>query len=389
MKEIFIATIMRQSGETGVQTHFNSYRHFLSKHQIKHQLITPFSYYAIFVYPVFSLRKLIEKFSTEKSVWWYRYWHAYFLKKALKNRLEINDDCVVYAQCPLSAQAAMDAKVSRKQRIVMVTHFNISQADEWVEKGLVIQNSQLYRSIKQFEADVLPKLDGLVFVSEFMKRELSKRIPGITNVTSAIIPNFLPDPGLPNTQTQSADLICIGTLEPRKNQQYLLDIMASLRDQGKPLTLTIIGDGPDRIALEEKAHELKISDLVRFTGFLSNGAEQLGSHRAYIHVATIENLPVTLIEAMARGLPIFVTPVGGIPELLVEGITGKAIPLNNARSAANIVAKAINDKQWMTTASIAARERFLNGYESEVVAKKLTSFLNVTSADCGNTNNIL
>jgi glycosyltransferase involved in cell wall biosynthesis len=375
MNPIIIATIMRPSGETGVQTHFNCYSAYLAEHQIDHQLVTPFSYFKVIVYPVFAVRKILHKLSGPLSVWWYRYWHAYFLRLALKDRLQSGGEYVIYAQCPLAAEAALSARVSSRQRVVMVTHFNVSQADEWLGKGLITQGDRIYRAIQDFEAIVLPKLDGLVFVSRFMQQALIERIPELARVSSAVVPNFLPDPGDVEESRSTTDLISIGTLEARKNQQYLLEIVAALRECDSPLSLTIVGDGPDKLMLEEKARALKIDDLVRFAGFVSNASGLITAHKACIHVATIENLPVTLLEALARGRPIFAAPVGGIPEVLGDETAGLALPLDDARAAARIIASVMNNEGWMKAAATAARKRFLDEYASNVVAKQLTEFL--------------
>lgn len=372
---ILIATLMRPEGDTGVQTHFRSFMAYLDKTGRQCELITPYNAPLWQVYPVFGLRKLVNLLSRGLGVWWYRYWHAFFLQQALKRRMQTGADSVIYAQCPLSAQAAMRARVSSNQRVVMVAHFNISQADEWAGKGLIPNGGRLYRAIQAAEAKVLPRLDGLVFVSDFMRRELAGRIPAISKVAAAVVPNFLSDPGLPEGQTVDADLINIGTLEARKNQHYLLEIIAALRELGQPLTLTLVGEGPDRRALEDKAQALKINDLVRFAGYLSNAAEKIERHRAYIHVATLESFGITLIEAMARGRPVFAAPVGGIPEVLGDGAAGLALPLNDAKAAARIVAQAMSDPAWMAAAGLAARERFLAEYISGVAARRLTQFL--------------
>lgn len=372
---ILIATIMRPEGDTGVQTHFRSFMVYLNKAGRQCELITPYCAPLWQVYPVFGLRKLVNLFNRELGVWWYRYWHAYFLQQALKRLLKTGYACVIYAQCPLSAHAALSARVSEKQRVVMVAHFNISQADEWAGKGLITRRGRLYHAIQAFEAEVLQRLDGLVFVSEFMRRELVGRIPAITNVAAAVVPNFLSDPGLPVGQTAVADLINIGTMEARKNQQYLLDIVAALRELGRPITLTLVGDGPDRKALEDRALALKIEELVSFAGYLGNAAQQIGYHRAYIHVATMESFGITLIEAMARGRPVFAVPVGGVPEVLGDGAAGLALPLGDSKVAARIVADALSDADWMATAGLAARKRFLGEYESDVAARRLEQFL--------------
>lgn len=366
---------MRPEGDTGVQTHFRTFMAYLHETGRQVDLITPYNASLWQVYPVFGLRKFVNLFSREWGVWWYRYWHAFFLQQALKQRLQKGKACVIYAQCPLSAQAALRARVSNNQRVVMVAHFNISQADEWAGKGLIPNGGRFYREIQAFEAEVLLQLDALVFVSEFMRRELIRRIPAITKMAAEVVPNFLPDPGLPVVQTIATDLINIGTLEARKNQHYLLEIVAAMRELGQPLTLTLVGDGPDRGALEDKARALKIDDLVRFSGYLSNAAVQIGGHRAYIHVATLESFGITLIEAMARGRPVFAAPVGGVPEVLGDGAAGMALPLSDAKAAARIVANAMCDLDWMAATATAARQRFLKEYESDVAARRLEQFV--------------
>jgi len=374
-KPILIATLMRPQGDTGVQTHFRTFAAYLGETGRQCELITPYNAPLWLVYPAFGLRTLVNFFNGALGVWWYRYWHAFFLQMALTRRLKSGAACVVYAQCPLSAQAALKARVSKDQRVVMVVHFNISQADEWTGKGLIPHGGRLYRAIQAVEAEVLPQLDGLVFVSEFMRRELGARIPAITNVDAVVVPNFLPDPGVVDADTAVHDLINIGTLEARKNQQYLLEIVAALRDMGWPMTLTLVGDGPDRMALEATARTLNLGELVRFAGFVRNGADQIGLHRACIHVATMENLPLTLLEAMARGRPVFAAPVGGVPEVLGDGAAGFALPLHDAKAAARIVADAMSNVEWLAAAGHAARGRFLADYASGVAANRLVQFL--------------
>ena len=178
----------------------------------------------------------------------------------------------------------------------------------------------------------------------------------------------------------TADLINIGTLEARKNQSYLLDIIAALREQGTPLTLTIVGDGPDRSLLENKAKDLEITDLVSFAGFVANAAALITSHIAYIHVAIIENLPVTLLEALARSCPIFAVPAGGVPEILNNNAVGLALPFNDAKSAAQTIANALKNQQWLLQTRISSRETFLKKYSDTIAAENLYYFLKNTDS---------
>lgn len=375
-KEILIATIMRPEGDTGVQTHFHTYKTYLREMGRQCGLITPYSAPLWQVYPVFGLRKLVNFINREASVWWHRYWHAVFLCVALRQTLANGQPCVVYAQCPLSADAALRARVSPQQRVVMVVHFNISQADEWAGKGAISEGGHLFQEIRGFEAEVLPRLDGLVFVSEFMRRELVARIPAIGSILYRVVPNFLRDPEMvgPNT-VPVMDLICIGTLEPRKNQRYALEIVAASRRIGRPLSLTVVGDGPDRTALETLARELGLGDLIRISGYVKQAADIMLNHRACLHVARMESFGIVLVEAMSRGLPVFAPAVGGVPEVFRDGEEGRFIPLDNADSVARLIIEWLDSEATMQKARITARRRYLGCFEANNVAAKLTAFL--------------
>ena len=107
---VLIASMMRPEGETGVQTHVRSVRDWLTRNSRPVTLVTPFDRPQWQVYPVFGLRRLLDRVSKPASVWWYRHWHAVFLQRALSVRLADGKTCVIYAQCPLSARAALRAR---------------------------------------------------------------------------------------------------------------------------------------------------------------------------------------------------------------------------------------------------------------------------------------
>lgn len=373
---VLIATIMRADGDTGVQTHFRAFFDYLVRQGRSVRLFTPFDAPKWLVYPVFAFRRLLDPVNGAVSVWWYRFWHAVFLQSVLKRALHSGDPCVIYAQCPLSAQAALNARRSNCQKVKMVVHFNISQADEWVGKGKFSENSKIYNAIRRFEGEVMPRLDGLVFVSDFMRAELTKRIPSVAGVRFEVIPNFLSDPGEDQaSEPAQVDLVCIGTLEPRKNQIYALEIVAAAKNAGRRLTLTIVGDGPNRSELERKCKELDIYDLVTFAGYLKATTELFQRHKACLHVAHMESFGIILIEAMSRGLPVFATQVGGMIEVFSEGVEGRFIPLGNSEAAAKLILEWLESPDQMQRAGKAARKRYLSSFEESGVARRLAGFL--------------
>jgi glycosyltransferase involved in cell wall biosynthesis len=379
-RTVIVATVMRPSGETGVQTHFRAFAAWLQARGRACVLLTPFSAPMAVVAPLFGLRRLIDPLHGPSSVWWYRHWHAALLRGMLTRHLADGAPCTVYAQCPLCAEAALAARRGPRQRVVLVVHFNVSQADEWAGKGRIAADGPMARAIRAMEARVLPAVDGLVCVSAFMRDELRRRVPAVAAVPTAVIPNFVDDPGPVTREALDADLLCVGTLEPRKNQLYALEIVAAARDLGRPLTLTIIGDGPDRTRLEQHAQALGIGGQVRFAGYVRGAGTAFARHRACLHVATMENLPLTLVEALARATPVFAVPVGGVPEVVTDGVEGRHLPAADATAAARRILEWFDEPGRLDGAATAARQRFLADFASDVAAARLLAFLDADAA---------
>lgn len=116
-----------------------------------------------------------------------------------------------------------------------------------------------------------------------------------------------------------AVLSAVSMNDDRKGVKVLLLAIKEGRDRGYDLTALIIGDGSRRKSYEEYAHDLGISDFVTFTGLLpsSNEVRQVMLNGdVYVFPTQAEGLPRGILEAMAIGMPVLSTPVGGIPEIL-------------------------------------------------------------------------
>lgn len=380
LPKILIATLQREHGDTGVQTHVNTLADALRARRQAFELVTPYGADAWGFYPWYGLRFPIQRLHRPSGVRWYRHSRWWALRWRLWRRLRDGAPAILYAQCPVSAAAALHARVNERQRIVLAVHFNISQADEWVGQGMIGHQDATWRSIRAFEARVLPRLDGLLFVSRFMQAQVAERIAAIAAVPQVVLPNFVADP-LPAGGAPVAGLdrplrlVAIGTLEPRKNQAYLLDVLDQALRRGARLHLTLIGDGPDRKALEERVQALKLAQVVEFAGRVANAGATLGGYDACIHTARIENLPLTLIEAMAHGLPLFACPVGGIPDVFSDGVEGRYLPLDDAPAAAQLLADAAADPQRWGALGARSRQRFLQGFEQQAVVAQLLAFM--------------
>src|SRR3989442_15226249 len=96
--EVIIASILREHGTTGVNTHVDQLRSYLERTGTPTTLVTPFSWARPLTVPVFGVRRALVRCSRPASVVWYRHGHEMFLRQALRRLLRDVGDCVIYAQ---------------------------------------------------------------------------------------------------------------------------------------------------------------------------------------------------------------------------------------------------------------------------------------------------
>jgi glycosyltransferase involved in cell wall biosynthesis len=372
---LVIATILPSEGTTGVQTHFRELRRYLDADGTPSVLLTPFSWARPLTYPVFGVRLGLVRVSPAAAVAWYRSGHEVFIRGALRRHLATAGDCVVYAQCPLSAGAALKVRRGPHQRVVLAVHFRVSQADEFAETGEIPRGGRVFRAIRKTERTVIPAVDGIVYVSRWARDALLDWLPAAAPVPAAVIGNFVPARPAGPGQERHGDLVTIGGLEPVKNHAFMLKVLAEARQAGHVLTLDIFGDGPLRADLERQAERLGIAGQVRFRGFRPDVRDFLPGYRAYVHASYSESSSLAIMEAMAAGLPIVAADIGPIAELCDDGAEARFWSLEDPAKAASTVLALLGSDQELATASAAALGRFRREHDTAVVAPRLTQFL--------------
>jgi glycosyltransferase involved in cell wall biosynthesis len=116
--------------------------------------------------------------------------------------------------------------------------------------------------------------------------------------------------------------VIVGRLVPLKGHRFLIEALSLLAKDLHDLGLLIAGDGEEEAALQAKTEALGLSDRVVFLGLRRDIPDILGISEVLVLPSSREGLPIVLLEAMAASLPVVVTPVGGIPEVVVDGKTG-------------------------------------------------------------------
>jgi glycosyltransferase involved in cell wall biosynthesis len=372
---LVIATMLRDEGITGVHTHVRQLCQYLEGCGATFTLVTPFSWGRTLTVPVFGLRLALERCSRPASVTWYRHWHEVFLHNALRQRLAEVGDCVIYAQGPLEARAALRARLGPHQRVVMAVHFRISQADEWTDKEQIKRNGAVFRAIRRVEREVIPQVDGLVYVSRWARNALLSWLPEAAAVPFAVIDNFVAPLNIELAPKPIGDLVTIGNLDFVKNHRFLLQVLAEAKRTGRSLTLDVFGEGPCRKDLFRLTRSLGLEEQVRFNGFRRDVRKFLPGYRAYVHASYSESSSLAIIEAMAAGLPIVAGNIGPISELCDDGIEARFWPLDDPARAAATLLELLDCEPARSKAAIAASERFHRDFDADRIAPRLQSFL--------------
>ncbi len=118
----------------------------------------------------------------------------------------------------------------------------------------------------------------------------------------------------------------VGRLDPVKDLAMLIAAVAALRRDVPAAELVVVGDGPERERLAEAARAAGVAGAVRFTGHRGDVRRLLPALDIYANSSTHEGVSLTILEAMAAGLPVVATAVGGNPEVVRDGETGVLVP---------------------------------------------------------------
>ncbi|MFO0812249.1 MAG: glycosyltransferase [Gemmatales bacterium] len=129
----------------------------------------------------------------------------------------------------------------------------------------------------------------------------------------------------------------VGRLARVKRQDLLLQVFAKVRDAVPNCHLLIVGDGEERANLEAQAQQMKLSEVVHFTGFQTNPAPALKLMSAFLLTSESEGMPLSILEAWGVGVPVAAFAVGGLPELLKNGETGSLAPFGDVNGLAQHV----------------------------------------------------
>ena len=177
-------------------------------------------------------------------------------------------------------------------------------------------------------------------------------------------------------------ILFVALLNPIKGVPYLLQALAKLRKKREDFVLDIVGDGPNRKEYEELTKKLGLKQLVRFHGLKTKQevAEFMRNCNFFVLASLWENLPCVLIEAMASGLPIVSTKVGGIPEIINEKV-GILVPPGDVDALTKAIDYMLG--HWQDYSSEKISQYAKDNFSYEAVGKSLNNIYNDVMRNVG------
>jgi glycosyltransferase involved in cell wall biosynthesis len=173
----------------------------------------------------------------------------------------------------------------------------------------------------------------------------------------AVVPNGLDIPPLApkSAPTGRRTIIVVANLRPEKGHDVLIAAAGHVLQRFPDARFEVVGDGPERVRLTALATATGLSRSFSFLGHRDDVAARLGSADIFVLPSRSEAFPNAVLEAMAAGLPIVASGVGGIPELIVDGRNGLLVPAGDSDALAERLCRLMADEPLAARLGGAAR----------------------------------
>jgi len=234
-----------------------------------------------------------------------------------------------------------------------------------------LDDSRRLRLYHWLEAKMLCHFQCVCAVSETISRQLINQgiEPDLVRRVDNGIDTHRFRPRLPEATPGQPGRLLLGTaarLSPEKNLGLLIRALAECRDQGRIMHLEIVGEGPEREALERLIEQLDLSDQVLLPGSRAGLEDWYPTLDAFVLPSLKEGMPLSVLEALACGCPVIASAIGSIPELL-DGVPGcRTVPPGDAKALLATLLELPEPGRPL----LAARERVKRYYSGERMATR-------------------
>ena len=182
----------------------------------------------------------------------------------------------------------------------------------------------------------------------------------------------------------------VGWLIPIKGVTYLVNAMARVAEKYPKSLLVLVGKGDDKgeeeVHLRKQVEHVGLADKVRFLGWRSDVDEIMGCFDIFVLPSLNEGMGRVLVEAMAAGLPIVASRVGGIPDLVKDGQNGLLVPAADAPALAKAISDLLADKEKRNRMGKAGK-KICRAYSAEAMVEKIDNLYAELLEKCSHSPN--
>jgi len=186
----------------------------------------------------------------------------------------------------------------------------------------------------------------------------AERLTVVHNGCSAPPGGLEPDERLERLRAAGPLAACLAVLRPQKSIHVFLEAAPRILSAMPEARLAVIGDGPQKAELEARARELGIADRLPFISFRPPAFRQLASLDVFVLPSAWEAFPISVVEALASGVPQVATDVGGTREALLDGRTGLLCPPGDPAALAERIGALLGDPARRQSMSENSRQRW-------------------------------
>ena len=239
----------------------------------------------------------------------------------------------------------------------------------------IVGQDPSFNTITRFSIE---KSDRITAVSEYLREE-TRTTFGCLSCQIDVIHNFI-DPAQyerarhPMTLRQDIGddrriLMHVSNFRPVKRVRDIVRVFARVRER-MPAALVMVGDGPDRIAAELEARELRVGGDVHFLGKIDDVAPLLANADLFLLPSERESFGLSALEALASGTPVIGTRAGGLPEVVRDGETGVLCAVGDVDGMAEAALAMLRDRdRWRAMSAAAARDARERFAQEEIVSQ--------------------
>jgi glycosyltransferase involved in cell wall biosynthesis len=163
----------------------------------------------------------------------------------------------------------------------------------------------------------------------------------------------------------------VGNLRSQKAHQVLIRATAELVGRWPDLRVLLAGTGPERQSLEGLVGKLGLQHTVRLLGYRPDVPDVLAAMDIAVCSSDFEGTPIAILEYMDAGLPVVATAVGGVPDVLDDGVQGLLVPRRDPEALARAIAELLSDPQRATAMGAHGRERRRTEFTLGVMIRRI------------------